>query len=54
MVIIISGEISLFPYLDMVEGLLIGMTSITHKHTVSDTFLPSLTHKYEVDVKIYG
>lgn len=50
MVIIISGEISLFPYLDMVKGLLIGMTSITHKHSVS----LSLTHKHEVDLKVYG
>lgn len=49
MVIIISGEINLFPYLDMAKGLLIGMTSNTHKHTIS----PSLTHKHEMDVEVY-
>lgn len=53
MVIIISGALSLFPYLDIVRGLLIGMTSITHKNTVTHTILTSLAHKYEVDVEIY-
>lgn len=33
--IIISREINLFPYLDVVKGLLIGMMSITHCLTYS-------------------
>lgn len=48
MVIIISGEISLFPYLDMVKDLLIGMTnSQTRSHTIS----VSLIHN--VDLKAW-